>query len=430
MHALHKFTRSPSLVAPEHVDGLIALGNSPERNAETTLTTEKNCAAGMWEANMGTNGKSFIFAGGMAVIPVYGALVHRDNWCSPYGTGYDYISSRVGAAAGDPDVQAIILDVNSFGGHVAGNFELASLISEMRERKPIYAIVDANSLSGGYSISSAATKIFATPSAQVGSIGVMMMHMSYEKALEIAGIQPTLIYAGEHKVDGNPYQDLPDDVRKAFEQSCQRSYEQFVALVASNRNIDAEVVRGTQARVMEAQEAKDLGLIDEVMPPRAAYAAILSELKSGSTQTNEAKSMSNATPEQNAGTGEGDTARQIADAKTQGMKEAQARISSILNCEAAAGKSALASHIAFNTSMSAEDATALLKVSAAEAPVAQAAPGGPLAAAMAADTDRVAGVDAANASGGEQSPEAKRSARIARITASHQAASGRKPTQK
>ncbi len=431
LHALQRFTRAPSLVAPDYADGLIALANSPERNAEVTLQTEKNCAAGFWESNFGTNGKSFIFAGGMAVIPIYGALVHRDNWCSVYGTGYDYISSRLSAAIGDDDVQAVILDVNSFGGQVAGNFELASHIAELRERKPIYAIVDANSLSGGYSLSTAATKIFATPSAQVGSIGVMMMHISYEKALATAGIKPTMIYAGEHKVDGNPYEDLPADVRKALEQACQRSYDQFVSLVASNRNIDPEVVRGTQARVMDADEAKSLGLIDEVMAPRAAYAAIIAELKSGSTQTKEAKSMSNDTPVQNAGSGEGDTARQIAAAKAEGVKEAQTRISSILSCEAAKGKSKLASHIAFNTNLSAEEATALLQASAPETTEQTASPAGPgpLSAAMQADTDRVAGVDAPNAADPE-SPEAKRAARVARITQSHQVATGRKTTQK
>lgn len=435
LHAVHRFGRTPSLVAPHYATELMAFAGSPARNAEATAETERNCAAGLFEANFGTNGKSFIFAGGIAVIPVYGALVHRDNWCTPWATGYDYISSRVGAAVADDEVQGIILDINSYGGNVSGNFELCEMIYEARARKPIDAIVDSRALSGGYSVASACRKVYATSSGELGSIGVVMMHMSYEEMLKEAGIKATYIFSGKHKVDGNPYQDLPDDVRAAFQASVERSYEEFVALVARNRGIDASVVRGTEARVIEAQEAKDLGLIDEVMPPRAAYAAFLTDLRSSSTQNREANKMANETVQQNAEAVSGDEiARQTAEAKRQGAEEghkaATARIGAILNCEEANGKSKLAHHLAFNSNMSAEDAKATLAAAApdAKAPQSDAPAGrGPLSEALKDQAGKTAGVDG-TPEGDDEDKTPQKGAMARRLAASLQAATGRKVT--
>lgn len=418
IHAAQRFTRAPSLVAREYVPELSQLTTMPARDAAGTAETEKNCAVGIWDANFGTAGKSFVFAAGRAVVPIYGSLLHKDNWCLPWATGYDYIASRVGAAAGDPDVEAIILDINSYGGHVAGNFELAEMIREVAQTKPVYAIVDARALSGGYSLAAAATKIFATPSAEIGSIGVLMMHMSHQKALDEMGLKPTFIFAGDHKVDGNPYQDLPDDVREAMQASVNKSYEQFVSLVAASRQLDPEVVRGTQARVMEADEAKSLGLIDEVMSPRAAYAAITAELRSGSTPTKEAKKMTTENSGKTAAVEGDDTARLTAEAKTQGAKEAQTRIAGILQCEEANGKTKLANHLAFNTNMSVEDAKEALKVAASEGAPQQTAEG-PLSAAMKDAANKTAGVDGGNGGDGEE--EGKKVSASARILANAKA---------
>lgn len=417
MYALQRFARAPSLVASDYVPELSQLALHPVRDAAGTAQTEQNCAVGVWDANFGTAGKSFVFAAGRAVVPIYGALLHKDNWCLPWATGYDYIASRVGAAAGDPDVEAIILDINSYGGHVAGNFELAEMIREAAQVKPVYAVVDARALSGGYSIATAATRVYATPSAEVGSIGVLMMHMSVEKAVADAGLKPTFIFAGDHKVDGNPYQDLPPDVREAMQASVNRSYERFVSLVASNRNLDPEVVRGTQARVIEADEAKMLGLIDEVMSPRAAFAAITDDVRS--TPTREAKKMTTENPAKVEGE---DTARLTAQAKTEGQKEMQTRIAGILQCEEASGKSKLANHLAFNTDMSVEAAKEMLKVAAVEtAPAADAAAPGPLSAAMAGSANKTAGVDAPKE---DESDAPQKGATGRRLVANYRKATG------
>jgi signal peptide peptidase SppA len=430
LHAVQKFTRTASLLSEGHVHELATLATAPPRTAEGTAETEKNCGIGWWEANFGTAGKSFVFAGGIAVIPVYGALLHKDNWCMPWATGYDYIRSRFAAALGDDEVKGIVFDINSYGGHVAGNFELAREIFEARSRKPTLAMVDNKALSGGYSLAASCGKVIVTESADVGSIGVMLMHTSIEEYMKKMGVETTFVYAGKHKVDGNMYNDLPKDVKAAFQSSVDRSYAGFVSLVSEFRGIEEQAVRDTEAAVFGAEEAKSLGLIDDVMPPRAAYASFLSEV-SASTPAKEAKKMSNDNPEKKTG-GEGEEEARIKSAKQEGASEGQkaatARIGSILNCEEAKGKSKLANHLAFESEMSAEDAKKMLAVAAAEKPEPDeeenknaSAGKGLLSEAMKKDANRTAGVEGDEEGDGD----GEKPNRAARIVANYKAATGR-----
>lgn len=381
-HLVQQFTRSISLIAPQCAHEVANLARAPERNDERCSAATAPATLGYMDPfHAGTDkGKPFPFAGGIAVIPVWGALLHRDRWCDSYATGYSYIESRFSAALGDEDVKGILFDINSYGGHVAGNFELCELIYAARGKKPMAAMVDSRAMSGGYSLSSAVGRIIATPSSDVGSIGVVMMHSSYEKMLEQIGVETTFIFAGKHKVDGNPYENLPDDVRAALQASVEKSYEKFVSLVARNRNIDPEAVRNTEARVYDAEEAKALGLIDDVMTPRDAFASFLKEVNTASTLSQEVKTMSNP----NEGGGDAPDVNTI---RAESAAAERQRVSGIVGAEEAKGREALASHFAFNTSMSVEDAVAALAAAPKEEKKAEApsTPGGnALAAAMAA----------------------------------------------
>lgn len=420
LHQVQTFARKPSLIAPAHAQELVAMASAPARSDMATLETEKACGA-IYGSDAHASGKPFIFAGGIAVIPVYGALLHRDQWCSSWATGYDYIASRFSAALGDDEVKGILFDVNSYGGHVAGNFELCDMIFEARGKKPMASVVDSKALSGSYSLVTAVGKIYATPSADIGSIGVVMLHMSYAKMMEDIGIKPTFVFAGKHKVDGNPYEDMPDDVRKAFQASVEKSYDKFVALVARNRGLEESAVRATEASVYDADEALSAGLVDAVVSPRAAYTAFLSEVSASTKTTKEVKKMSNDTAVNDAGGNGGDDAAKLAAARNEGMeagqKAAQDRISGILSCAEAGSRSKLANHLAFNTSMSVEDAQKTLAVSAEDKPAETAATVKPLADAMAGDLGKTAGVDAA-----DEAP--KEMTASERVIAAHQKARG------
>ncbi len=145
--------------------------------------------------------------------------------------------------------------------------------------------------------------------------------------------------------------------------------------------------------------------------------------------------MAHENPEKKAEVVSGDeTARLTAEAKQQGTEEGQkaatARIGAILNCEEASGKSKLANHLAFNSSMSAEEAKATLAAAAPDAPAKQSeAPEkpGPLSEAMKGQAGKTAGVDGnPEGEGNDQTPQKGAMAR--RLATSLQAATGRKVT--
>lgn len=400
---VQQFTRDLALVSAQSAQEIAALASAPARTDERTLDAGMNCVSAFHAG--ADKGKPFPFAGGIAVIPVWGALLHRDRWCDEYATGYSYIESRFAAALGDDDVKGILFDVNSYGGHVAGNFELCEQIFAARGKKPMMALVDSCAASGGYSIASAVGRIVATPSANAGSIGVVMMHMSFEKMLSAAGVEVTFVFAGKHKVDGNPYENLSDDVKAALQARVEKSYEKFVSLVARNRGIDPEAVRNTEARVYDAEAAKEVGLIDDVMTSRDAFASFLSEVNTASTQTTEVQTMST----QNEGAGGGD-APDVNAARAEAATAERQRVSAIIGSEDAKGREQLANHFAFNTSMSAEDAVkALAAAPKAEAakpaePAAPAPGANALAAAMAATGG---GANVANDGGDDEEEQAK-----------------------
>jgi ClpP class serine protease len=65
---------------------------------------------------------------GIAVIEISGVLIHRGGWIgqSSGQTSYEGIAAQIEAAANDPAVRGLALEIDSFGGEVAGVFDLAS----------------------------------------------------------------------------------------------------------------------------------------------------------------------------------------------------------------------------------------------------------------------------------------------------------------
>ena len=222
--------------------------------------------------------KPFVYQDGVAVIPIHGTLINRFNGSWGFVTGYNYIRRMLNLALDDDDVTAIVFDVDSPGGEASGCFELAREIMASRRVKPSLAMVDSLAASGGMALAGAATSMYAIPSARIGSIGVYRMHVSYEGALKNEGIKITFATAGDHKVDGNPYQDLPQAVLDEWTESAGKTWDDFIALVAEARGMSEAEVRATQARVYRADEALAKGLINAVKTTTEAVAAWLSEL--------------------------------------------------------------------------------------------------------------------------------------------------------
>ena len=149
---------------------------------------------------------------GIAVVPVLGPLVARGDWLTTLlgASEYGAIADALTAAADDPAVRGIVLEVDSPGGEVGGLFDLVDAIGAIRQRsaKPLWAVASEAALSAAYAIASAADRLYVTRTGEVGSVGVVAVHLDESGADAMAGLKWTLIHAGARKTDGNPHEPL------------------------------------------------------------------------------------------------------------------------------------------------------------------------------------------------------------------------------
>ncbi len=215
----------------------------------------------------------------VAMIPVRGLLMQRWHpWAEDGVTGLNWLRVQLILALDDPAVRAIILDIESFGGEVAGTFDLVDMIYEARGTKPVWAILTEEAYSAAYAIASAADRILIPRTGGAGSIGVIAMVVEMSKALTDAGIMVHLIRHGDHKAEGNPAEPLSDEARARIQAQVDACGELFIATVARNRGRSANAIRALQAGTFLGPESVRLGLADAVCAPDEAYRALVASL--------------------------------------------------------------------------------------------------------------------------------------------------------
>lgn len=205
----------------------------------------------------------------IAIIPVQGSIFPRGGglWAELFGgVSAEKLAATVAQYAQDASVSALVLDVDSPGGDVAGVLEAAAAVRAAAGQKPVIAIANHLAASAAYWLASQASEIMVTPSGEVGSIGVFAVHEDWSKALEQAGVTATLIRAGKYKAETNPYEPLTDEARAAVQAQVDEYYNLFVRDVAKGRGVSVADVRGGfgEGRTVLAAEAKRLGMVDRV----------------------------------------------------------------------------------------------------------------------------------------------------------------------
>ncbi len=217
----------------------------------------------------------FAVVDGIAVIEIAGTLVHRGAWIGQSSglTSYEGIAAQLQAALADPGVRGIALDIDSFGGEVAGAFDLADRIRAARAQKPVHAFVAEHALSAGYALASQADRIILPRTGAVGSIGVVALHTDMSGALDQKGIAVTLIHAGSHKIDANPYQPLPKAVHDQMQRELEVVRFLFAETVAAGRGdrLTHAAALATEAAVFRGADAIAAGLADEMADPVTAF---------------------------------------------------------------------------------------------------------------------------------------------------------------
>lgn len=221
---------------------------------------------------------------GIAVIEISGVLIHRGSWIgqSSGQTSYEGISAQIEAATRDPNVRGLALEIDSFGGEVAGVFDLADQIRAVRATKPVWAFVAEHAFSAGYALASQADRILLPRTGAVGSIGVVVMHADLSGQLDQDGVRVTLIHSGQRKVDGNPYEPLPEAVRDDIQREIDVLRFLFAETVAAGRGdrLSQDAALATEAATYRGTDAVTAGFADEVTDLARGFAGFRQMLSS------------------------------------------------------------------------------------------------------------------------------------------------------
>lgn len=430
-HVAARLFNTPLLLHPQKLDAIIAgigprlLGGNQQIVLPEAVVQEgiQALAPELFSTQRGVRSdRGYRVVDGVAVVSVMGALVHRTRMeaDSTMLIGYNDLAADVENAMDNTDVHAVLQVYDSPGGEVAGAFEYAQRVFDMRGRKPMIAIADGMAASAAYLGASATDEVVMTNTGYGGSIGVVMRHVDFSRALANDGIHVTSIFAGAHKVDGNPYEPLPASVRAAFQADINGLYTMFVQAVSRHLGMAEAAVRATQAQTYMGEAAIAAGLARRI----STTDALIAELAAGRTRihptTNHSSSKANAmsipgTPQAVQPTAPaastttapaaGFSQVDLDKARAEAATAERARVSAILGHPAAATHPALAQQC-IATGLSAEQAAGILgALPQAAAPVAPKAADSQFAQAMQSlGNPKVSGVEASGTTPDENDP--------------------------
>lgn len=284
---------------------------------------------------------------GVAILTIAGSLVNRGAWIGANSglVSYEGIKHQLASIAADPKVHSAILDLSSPGGEAIGAFETAEAVRALARVKRTVAVVNGMAASAAYAIASGATEIVTTETGVAGSIGVVLLHADYSANLATEGIKPTLIFAGAHKVDGNPFEPLTDAVKSDLQAEVNAFYEKFLATVEAGRGArtSRDKARATEARTFIGEAAVAAGLADRA----GTFESVLADLTkvaraSGRSLTiNGGSKMSGSNDENTVPKAEHDAKVNAArdEGKTIGATEERNRLAAIIGHDGIKGDS-------------------------------------------------------------------------------------------
>jgi signal peptide peptidase SppA len=216
--------------------------------------------------------------GTVALIPIYGVIAPRMNMLSDIsgGTTFEALTGQLHDAMANDAIKTIIFDVDSPGGNVAGATEFAGEVLKARKTKPIIAVAQYLMASAAYWPMSCATKVYAAPSAMVGSIGVYHIHDDISEALKREGVERTVISAGKYKAEAAPGS-LSPEAREHIQGLIDANYDNFVTDIANGRGVKADAVRRGygEGRCLTAADALALGMIDRIATLADTLASVM-----------------------------------------------------------------------------------------------------------------------------------------------------------
>lgn len=179
-------------------------------------------------------------------------------------------------------VGGLLVVINSEGGDANSSEILYNKILEIRDEKPVFAVIQGMGASGAYWIATASNRIYAMDTSLVGSIGVISIFPNVMKLMEKIGVTVEVSKIGEYKDMVSPFSEMSPESREKFRRIMDATFSRFRNDVRQNRKVpdgkDSEVFNG---QIFSAKDALENGLIDEIGDLKAASSAMAASLSIG-----------------------------------------------------------------------------------------------------------------------------------------------------
>lgn len=207
------------------------------------------------------------FGGQVGVVDLDGVILSADSFRESLKRFRDSSS-----------VKAVVVRINSPGGGVAASQEIHRELTRFRSetKKPVVVSMESVAASGGYYAAAPADRIFANPGTITGSIGVIIQWTNYTDLMEWAKLRSVTFKSGALKDAGNPTRTLTEEEKQYFQDLISRLRSQFQKAVEEGRKGKLKpgtLERMSDGRVVSGEEAKELGLVDEIGDYRDAVDA-------------------------------------------------------------------------------------------------------------------------------------------------------------
>ncbi|MDA5194586.1 signal peptide peptidase SppA [Govanella unica] len=182
--------------------------------------------------------------------------------------------------AEDTNAKALIVRINSPGGTTAGSEALFHAIRRVADKKPVVATMGTLAASGGYVTAIAADRIYARETTLTGSIGVIFEYAQFGKLFEKIGVDMESIKSAPLKGEPSMTKPLTPEGRQAIESLINDSYDWFVGLVATRRQMTPEEAKSlADGRVFTGRQAVKNKLVDAIGGELEARAWLASDKK-------------------------------------------------------------------------------------------------------------------------------------------------------
>lgn len=221
--------------------------------------------------------------GRTAVVPVRGPIFRYANLFTSFSgaSSLGLLARDFAVAVADPMVKAILLEIDSPGGEATAIGEFAEQVRAAVQAKPVTAYVGGVGASAAFWIAAAAGEIVVSPTALLGSIGVVSAYRDDRARQEKAGVRTIEIVSSQSPMKrADP---TTDEGRAAVQALVDRLAEEFIGAVARFRGVSPEKVQADFGKggLLVGRDAVAAGMADRL----GSFEEVVGSLSAGSSAT-------------------------------------------------------------------------------------------------------------------------------------------------